>query len=99
MRIRAAAADDEDFILGLAPRLTEFGSVPDRDAAQMVERDRGVLRQVLEQPSAVSGLFVAEDVDAARLGFIHLTTASDYYTDSEMGGQLKQIKKERKGLP
>ena len=81
MRIRPAVVSDEEFILGLAPRLVEFGTVPGREASQMVARDRDVLAKAL----ADSALFVAEDDARGPVGFIHLTTAEDYYTDSSTG--------------
>jgi GNAT superfamily N-acetyltransferase len=83
VRIRPAVGGDKQFILDLAEHLVEFGAVPGRDRSQMVARDRAVLAQSLEQPSADSALFVAESDDGRALGLIHLTTASDYYTDSE----------------
>ncbi len=82
MRIRSATADDRDFILSLAHRLTEFGTVPGRDSGQMIARDRAVLAEALDRPSAETAIFVAEDEQGSRLGFIHLTGADDYYTDS-----------------
>lgn len=81
MRIRPALRGDKDFILELAHRLTEFGRVPGRDPSQMVERDKAVLTNALEQPSADTALFVAEDEQGRPVGFVHLTTADDYYTD------------------
>ena len=56
MRIRPARASDREFILGLAARLIEFGTVPGRDPAQMVARDGAVLADALEQPSSDRGL-------------------------------------------
>jgi GNAT superfamily N-acetyltransferase len=82
MRIRPARRDDKPFILGLAPRLVEFGTVPHRDPSQMVARDRTALAKTLDQPSPDTELFVAEDDNAGAVGFLHLTTASDYYTDA-----------------
>jgi GNAT superfamily N-acetyltransferase len=73
---------DREFVLELAERLIEFGRVPGRDPLQMVARDRAVLANALEEPSPDSALFVAEDDHGEALGFIHLTTADDYYTDS-----------------
>jgi ribosomal protein S18 acetylase RimI-like enzyme len=81
VRIRPAHPDDKDFILGLVPRLTEFGAVPGRDSSQMVARDRTVLTLVLEHPSDDAALYVAEDDDGRPLGFVHLTTVDDYYTN------------------
>jgi GNAT superfamily N-acetyltransferase len=50
----------------------------------MVARDRAVLANALDHPSPDTRLFVAEDdADNGRpVGFIHLTTANDYYTDA-----------------
>ena len=80
MRIRPARSGDRDFILGLADRLVEFGTVPGRDRAQMVNRDRAVLSSTLDLPSDDTTIFVAEDGDARPIGLVHLTTADDYYT-------------------
>jgi ribosomal protein S18 acetylase RimI-like enzyme len=85
VRIRPALTGDREFILGLAERLIEFGPVPGRESSQMVARDRAVLARTLEQPPADTGLFVAEDDEGTPLGFIHLTTAEDYYSDSDTG--------------
>ncbi|HXW04546.1 MAG TPA: GNAT family N-acetyltransferase [Vicinamibacterales bacterium] len=82
VRIRPALAADREFVLGLAPRLVEFDDVPGRDREQMVSRDRAVLARVLDVPAADSALFVAEDQSGRPVGFIHLTTAEDYYSDS-----------------
>lgn len=82
MRIRAFRPGDRDFILGLAPRLTEFGDVPGRDRAAMNARDREVLEHAMDVPSSDTALFVAEDNDGRPVGFIHLTTADDYYTNN-----------------
>jgi GNAT superfamily N-acetyltransferase len=83
MRIRVAQLVDLDFILSLAPRLVEFGPVPGREPSQMIARDRAVLAAALEHPAPDTQLFVAEDDDGTALGFIHLTTAGDYYSDGD----------------
>lgn len=85
MRIRPAQASDGSWIADLAPRLVEFGSVTGRDASEMVARDRAVLAHALDDPSADTGVFIAEDDAGDALGFIHLTTTEDYYTASETG--------------
>jgi GNAT superfamily N-acetyltransferase len=77
MKIRAAVPEDKEFILGLAERLMEFGDVPGRDRAAMLARDRSVLALALNGDD--STIFVAVDDNGRSLGFIHLTTADDYY--------------------
>lgn len=44
-----------------------------------------MLAHALDDPSADTGLFIAEDDAGDTLGFIHLTTAEDYYTASDTG--------------
>ena len=77
MNIRQALAHDTEFILSLAERLIEFGDVPGRDRAAMIARDRSVLAAALR--GGGSTIFVATADDGTPLGFIHLTTADDYY--------------------
>jgi len=82
VRIRPATPADHEFIQQLAPRLLEFGPVPGRDPHEMVERDRACLAEaLLAPPSAPTALFIAEDEQGEPLGFVHLTTATDYYTN------------------
>jgi ribosomal protein S18 acetylase RimI-like enzyme len=83
MRIRPAVSRDRSFILDLAPRLIEFGDVPGRSPSEMVARDRSVLTKTLDEPAADAAMFVAEDDSGNPLGFIHLTTADDYYSARE----------------
>lgn len=84
-RIRPAASRDRTFILDLVPRLIEFGDVPGRESSEMVARDRAVLIEALDKPDSDVALFVAEDDSGNALGFIHLTTADDYYSARETG--------------
>ena len=79
MKIRAAVPEDREFILALAERLLAFGDVPGRDRTAMIARDRSVLAAALS--GGDSAIFVAIDADGRPLGFIHLTTANDYYDD------------------
>ena len=81
MKLRPAVAEDREFILGLAERLIEFGDVPGRDRAAMIARDRSVLAAALTD--SASTIFVAVNDDGHPLGFIHLTTADDYYDARE----------------
>ena len=82
MRIRPLRLSDRDFVLGLVPRLTEFGEVPGRDRQEMNARDRQVLERAIDSPSHDTALFVADDDNGRPAGFVHITTATDYYSDS-----------------
>lgn len=82
MVIRPARAGDRNFIFNLAPRLVEFGEVPGREPPRMIARDRAALMETLEDPSGPAALFVAEGEGGEASGFIHVTTATDYYSDS-----------------
>lgn len=82
VRIRPARPDDRDVVLGLAPQLTAFGEVAGRDASAMVDRDRAVLAAALEAADPDGAVFVAEDAEGSVAGFLHLTTAMDYYSST-----------------
>lgn len=85
LRIREASAEDGEFIITLLPRLVEFGPPPWRDREQMTATDRRVLSERLARRPPGTAVFVAEDGGGAPLGFIHLQTATDYYTGEEHG--------------
>jgi GNAT superfamily N-acetyltransferase len=83
--IRSARLDDEEFIISLLPRLVEFGPPPWRDAVQMTAIDTQVLSERLSTQAPDAAIFIAEDENGTPLGFIHLRTATDYYTREEHG--------------
>ncbi|MCA1643110.1 MAG: GNAT family N-acetyltransferase [Acidobacteria bacterium] len=85
VRVRAARAADGAFILPLVPRLAEFGPPPWRDEAVMTAAESGVIAEALRAPASDEAIFVAEDDDAQPLGFIHLVTATDYFTRAPHG--------------
>lgn len=76
-------AEDRAFVLDLGERLIAFGDVPGRDRDAMIARDRAVIAAVLDGESGADAtILVAVDDDGRPLGFIHLTTADDYYSNS-----------------
>ena len=85
IHIRPATVDDESFILGLIPRLVEFGPPPWRDIPGMVETDRQFLSEKMAQPSPDTPIFIAEDETGLRLGFIQLQIGTDYYNHARHG--------------
>lgn len=83
IRIRLAAAEDDAFVLGLVRRFVEFELPPWRRRGECAKGIRDDLaRHLAEQPPG-SHVFVAEDDDGERVGFLHLQTVSDYFTGAQ----------------
>jgi GNAT superfamily N-acetyltransferase len=72
--------DDDDFILALVPRFVDFTLPPWRRRHECIEGIRNDLLRHLENSPANSDLFVAEDADGERVGFIHLQRTEDFFT-------------------
>lgn len=79
MTIRAATREDRSAVLSLVPRLAASGSPPGRDAAQVASSDLQSITQALTAPASGEALLVAEQ-DGRILGFIHLKTVVDYFS-------------------
>lgn len=80
IKIRAAAAADRTFILGLAERFVAFDLPPWRahdETAVGVYRD--IERHLRDRPET-SHFFVAETDDGTRAGFLHLQSTIDFFT-------------------
>ena len=79
--IRAANADDDEFIFGLIERFVDFDLPKWRRRNVVIEGIRADLTRQLDEPSAGSFLFVAEDdASGERVGFLHLQTVTDFFT-------------------
>ncbi|MDO1530241.1 GNAT family N-acetyltransferase [Fulvimonas sp. R45] len=74
------AEDDDEFILGLVPRFVDFALPAWRRRHECVEGIRKDLGRHLDEQPANSYLFVAEDADGERAGFIHLQKTQDFFT-------------------
>jgi ribosomal protein S18 acetylase RimI-like enzyme len=85
IKIRAASAEDQDFILSLVPRLVEFGPPTWRDIPNMIDTDIQVLTEKLRDQSSEIAFFIAENENNVPLGFIHLQTGTDYYNHEKHG--------------
>ncbi len=85
VRIRPADVADRDFIFSLLPRLIEFEIPSCRTPEQMNATDRRVIERVLATNPSGTAVFIAQDDDGESLGFIHLTSAVDYYTEEKHG--------------
>jgi ribosomal protein S18 acetylase RimI-like enzyme len=78
--IRLAHADDDEFILGLAPRLVAFDLPAWRKRSETLTGIRNDIARHLRELPPASHLYVAEDEVGERLGFLHLQTQKDYFT-------------------
>jgi ribosomal protein S18 acetylase RimI-like enzyme len=85
IQIRPASTSDQEFILSLVPRLTEFGPPSWRDIPNMITTDIQVLSAMLNDPSPEIAFFIAQDERGVPLGFIHLQTGTDYYLHEKHG--------------
>jgi ribosomal protein S18 acetylase RimI-like enzyme len=84
IHIRLADADDDAFILGLANRFVEGFELPAwRRRGECLEAIRlDISRNLSVQPPG-SHMFVAENDDGERVGFMHLQTMKDYFSNAQ----------------
>src|SRR5215475_9881132 len=80
LHIRLAHADDDEFILALAERFVAFELPPWRKRSETLAGIRADIARHLHDLPAGSHLFVAEDEDGERCGFLHLQTQTDFFT-------------------
>jgi ribosomal protein S18 acetylase RimI-like enzyme len=79
--VRAASADDDDFILGLAERFVDFELPKWRRRNVVLEGIRRDLSRHLEDQPPGSFLFVVEDDSSGeRVAFMHLLLMVDFFT-------------------
>ena len=80
VHIRLTHADDDEFILGLAERFVAFELPPWRKRRETLAGIRADIARHLRDQPAGSHLFVAENDDGERCGFLHLQTQKDFFT-------------------
>jgi ribosomal protein S18 acetylase RimI-like enzyme len=85
VEVRRAARADREAILKLVPRLVAFGPPAWRDAAAMTATDGKVIAAALESSGDDPIVLVAVTASNAVMGFIHLRSAIDYYTERKHG--------------
>lgn len=78
--VRAASAEDDDFILGLVPRFVEFELPRWRKRHVVTEGIRRDLAAHLENPPPASFMYIAETDDGERVGFLHVQTMTDFFS-------------------
>lgn len=84
MKIRPATADDLEWVRALIPRLHEFGPPSYRPTGAMNASEAAATVAAIE--GGVDRIvLVAEADDGKPLGFIHLETATDFFTRERHG--------------
>jgi ribosomal protein S18 acetylase RimI-like enzyme len=79
--IRAADANDDEFIYALVERFVDFELPKWRRRNVVIEGIRADLVRQFEDQPAGSFMFVAEDDSSGeRVGFLHLQTVNDFFT-------------------
>jgi ribosomal protein S18 acetylase RimI-like enzyme len=78
--IRLAHADDDEFILALAARFVDFDLPAWRKRSETLNGIRDDIARHLRELPPASHLYVAEDDQGERLGFLHLQTQKDFFT-------------------
>jgi ribosomal protein S18 acetylase RimI-like enzyme len=78
LNIRVTTIQDLPAVLALTSRLAA-GVPPGRDPRQVAAIDSAVMRRALTHPAPDEVLLVAEEHQTV-LGFIHLKTVTDYYS-------------------
>jgi GNAT superfamily N-acetyltransferase len=85
IRVRGATSDDRTFILELVPELLTFGPPAWRNRREMIATDTRVIDAALGGRTEGASVFVAEDAQGARLGFLHVAPLWDYYLEQSCG--------------
>lgn len=83
--IRKLEIKDKDFVISLSERFNEFAFMGWRDEERMKEAQRRIARETLENTETNGDFFIAEDGNGVRLGFLHMTQNTDYFTGEEQG--------------
>ena len=78
--VRLAHADDDEFILAIAGRFVEFDLPAWRKRNETLNGIRNDIARHLRELPPATHVFVAEDEDGERLGFLHLQTQKDFFT-------------------
>ena len=84
-RIRRAAPEHTDFVLALVPQLVAFGPPAWRRVRQMIDTDTLVVGRALQDRSDGAAVLVAEDATGKPLGFVHVCSDTDFYTQVDCG--------------
>jgi ribosomal protein S18 acetylase RimI-like enzyme len=85
IQIRQHKPSDNEFILSLVPRFSEFELPEWRQGDEIDSTNQASIERALNQPGPDSAIFMAEDENGSLAGFIHLQTETDYFRDEKYG--------------
>lgn len=86
IRIRPARSEDIPYIESLSERFAQSGMPSWRDPEQMWQYHQRSMREVSTAIANSAGLvLLAEDLQAVRLGFIHVISTTDFFTGEPQG--------------
>lgn len=86
IRMRTYKSIDQDFILSLVARFSDFALPEWRRSDDIDKTNRLVLQEALENSAPDSAIFVAEEEESGTLaGFVHLQTQTDYFSGEQHG--------------
>lgn len=85
IQIRQHQPSDNEFILSLVSRFSEFELPEWRQRAEIDGTNQASMERALNQPGPDSAIFIAEDENGKQAGFIHLQTETDYFRDEKYG--------------
>lgn len=84
LTIRPAAPHERSGVLALARRLSDVGTPPGRDPERTREVDTAQIAATLDADDPARAVLVAVE-DDRLVGFVHLLTLTDYYTQAPIG--------------
>lgn len=85
IRIRKCTPSDQEFILSLVTRFSEFNLPEWRTTTEINRTNYLALMQALDNPEDASTILIAEDENGVQAGFIHLQTQTDYFNGEKHG--------------
>ena len=87
LNIRKMDKTDEDFIIGLSTRFTDFDFMAWRDSNKMKDAQLKMAKESIEidNLSPDTDIYVVEDEKKILLGFLHMTMHTDYFTGESQG--------------
>lgn len=85
INIRPFQSSDLDFILSLITRFSDVDLPAWRSKNEVDHTNYAALQRAMRVPEPGSAIFIAEDEDGRRAGFIHLQTQIDYFNGEDSG--------------